>query len=278
MTYSSCLQSGQKRALPSMLMERFSKRIPPSSTIAFLICFLVVSQASLSTTYMHCEAEMKPYPGYTGTLSPKGTIFAYGSYGQDVAISGILHMRYNLESLEPYSTGGLHIHTGYSCKDASLVGGHYYKSAIDLWTTKYENSSSLGASIGSFTLNVETTITDNANRAVVLHSSDGTRVGCGILQCKPIAPPCLTTDDTHYVDRITLGIASCSLLGIIIVIWAMFIVLKSPPTTTTATIQSAETTSGIYPPRENNIQYLTTEDKVIELSAQSTAQSEGRYC
>ena len=43
-------------------------------------------------------------------------------------------------NLEVSTSGGLHIHSGFTCDDADGVGGHYYTGlSSDPWTTTYDS-------------------------------------------------------------------------------------------------------------------------------------------
>ena len=77
------------------------------------------------------EASVDTYPGSTSSYTPTGTVSI--TYG----IDGTFTYAYDLEGLEPNCVGcGIHIHSGFTCDDASLVGGHYWNTDFvrDLWT------------------------------------------------------------------------------------------------------------------------------------------------
>mmetsp|Transcript_2627 Transcript_2627/g.5360 ORF Transcript_2627/g.5360 Transcript_2627/m.5360 type:complete len:263 (+) Transcript_2627:721-1509(+) len=67
-------------------------------------------------------ASMVAYPGNAG---------AYSGVMRTIAVSeletGSIKVFGTLTGLEAGVTGGIHIHTGVTCADASLVGGHYYR-------------------------------------------------------------------------------------------------------------------------------------------------------
>lgn len=53
---------------------------------------------------------------------------------------GGIHFHGTLAGLEPFATGGFHIHTGYTCADAAYaatsVGGHYWPNMVsDPWAS-----------------------------------------------------------------------------------------------------------------------------------------------
>jgi len=90
--------------------------------------------------------------------------------------------------LEPSVAGaGIHIHTGFSCEDASLVFGHYFEDGtVDPWlATTYDTdengvaSISLEVSDGGFSMAGRLPV---AGRALVLHAADGSRVACGLVE------------------------------------------------------------------------------------------------
>ncbi|CAG9298098.1 superoxide dismutase family protein [Celerinatantimonas diazotrophica] len=97
---------------------------------------------------------------------------------------GYVKIEYDLTGLEPNANGGLHIHSGTSCKDAEKVGGHYYapKADGDYWKNANWVSDSKGEAHGSFQLISGLNRKDNLGHAVVVHASNGSRIGCGILE------------------------------------------------------------------------------------------------
>jgi len=70
---------------------------------------------------------------------------------------------------------GIHIHSGTSCEDASLPGGHYYGGSVstDPWTDVVYSGSS-----GTVTVDMGTSPSDVDNRVLVLHNADGSRATC----------------------------------------------------------------------------------------------------
>lgn len=89
---------------------------------------------------------------------------------------------------------GVHIHNGTSCFNTSTQGGHYYNSVtypIDPWLfTMYPATDRVGSTY--YTGCVETGVPMFVNRPFVVHSNNGTRVSCGLLNSDsgaPIAAP-----------------------------------------------------------------------------------------
>lgn len=105
---------------------------------------------------------------------------------------GSIKMSYRLSGLEANAEGGLHIHSGTTCADASLVGGHYWDSeggtVADPWTTTYTSDED-GMARGQFMLSSGYGLDANTGHAVVLHAASGARIGCGVLEAPFIRPP-----------------------------------------------------------------------------------------
>lgn len=130
------------------------------------------------------EATIGKYPGYEGSIDPSGTVRARFN-----ADSTSLLFNANLMGLESLCLGcGVHIHTGYTCEDAALVGGHHWNKELlgetpedDPWNFEKYQSTAKGTSTSGFVIDSGLGIADNTGRAVVVHAKDGTRVGCGTL-------------------------------------------------------------------------------------------------
>ena len=127
-------------------------------------------------------ASFGKYPGYTGPLNVNGTVEV------SFDIDGTLEFEYDLFGVEPNCENcGIHIHTGVTCESHAEIGGHYWKTNVvdDLWTTEggaVYNSTSDGEAEGYFKLSDGFSVGKNYHRAVVIHGSDGTRLGCAILE------------------------------------------------------------------------------------------------
>ena len=123
---------------------------------------------------------LSAYPGYGGNLSVTGTLRVSTS-GAGIALEGALG------GLEAAVTGGIHVHSGFTCAEADAVGGHYYDGLLeDPWgaNTTYASdgagaAAAVSVSVAAFSLAGSTRPVDG--RAVVVHASDGTRVACGLI-------------------------------------------------------------------------------------------------
>jgi hypothetical protein len=125
------------------------------------------------------------YPGYLGPNDLSGskvTVAFDGDDGED------MFFKYNLKGAVSGCTDcGIHIHTGTTCDDKDLVGGHYWDpdKTIDLWTTAggtvYNTPATATSTTGSFSLNNGFDVEGNDSHAVVVHDSTGARYGCGVL-------------------------------------------------------------------------------------------------
>ena len=108
-----------------------------------------------------------------------------GSVSVECLGDGTVRVYYDLSGLPAGGTGGLHIHSGNTCDEASLVGGHYYDSATvnpDPWTTMW-TSNSQGQGKGSFVVKSGYgTYAENFGRTVVIHGLVGAdKIGCMVL-------------------------------------------------------------------------------------------------
>jgi Cu/Zn superoxide dismutase len=142
-------------------------------------------------------AVLDTYPGYTGSISVAGTVTVMKT-AKGIKLSSAL------SGLEDSATGGIHIHSGTSCSDAALVGGHYYSGdtggatcdvANDPWVPTdpgnvpdFESSTWSSDGSGAATVNIGytgfTDCTGNCpvdGKAVVVHAADGTKIACGLL-------------------------------------------------------------------------------------------------
>jgi len=94
--------------------------------------------------------------------------------------------------------GGLHIHSGKSCEEASLVGGHFWDAGkvTDPWSTMWEKQdhTTTAARFG-FGVNSGYTLAQNADHTVVVHDASGARIGCGILEYYPMVRGYITVPE-----------------------------------------------------------------------------------
>merc|ERR550539_2304562 len=128
------------------------------------------------------QACVTAYPGTNATVSGKIVVLV------DTATDDLTYS-YRMRGLETSVVGGTHIHSGTTCDDASLVGGHYWDSGVngtnpDPWTPAYGavySTNENGVAKGEFPLNSGYGFDENLGHAVVVHASDGSRVGCGVL-------------------------------------------------------------------------------------------------
>jgi len=93
-----------------------------------------------------------------------------------------MEFKFNLRGAEKECVGcGLHVHSGTSCED---IKDHFYSDGVENpWPTNLYSSNHHGKAKGS---NVVSNgngygADDNEGHAVVIHGSDGTPYGCGIL-------------------------------------------------------------------------------------------------
>merc|ERR1719272_1601993 len=133
-----------------------------------------------------CTANMAAYPGYAGPVNLAGTVKATAT-GMD-HFSSTIDLDYQLIGAEPSAQGGIHIHTGTTCADASLVSGHYFATASDPWSTSYQTDA-YGAVTGTIA-GVAAGLGFNAivDHTIVVHDSGGARIGCGVCRPDSVAP------------------------------------------------------------------------------------------
>jgi len=122
------------------------------------------------------------YPGYEGDLTVKGKVRIY------FEAASMKKVRFRLAGLEANCENcGIHVHSGTSCDTDEEVGGHYWndkKVDPDPWTTTggaVYTSEGDGKVAGSFPLVTGYPKRANKGHAVVVHSKDGTRIGCGTI-------------------------------------------------------------------------------------------------
>merc|ERR1712195_88390 len=140
-----------------------------------------------------CTATMAAYPGYAGSYSGiAGTVKATASKMSHY--SSTIDLDYDLTGVEPNAAGGLHIHIGTTCADASLVSGHYYATDADPWTSMTGVANGAGAVSGTVPpvaagLGFDAIV----DHTIVVHDSLGIRIGCGVCVPDSVTPPVATT-------------------------------------------------------------------------------------
>jgi len=134
---------------------------------------------SKKSKHSNLSADIGVYPEYTGDITMSGNVeISFDEYAMDFMFEG--------EGLEADCANcGIHIHLGTTCSDADLVYGHYWAPAgtPDPWTgdVTYYDSDADGNATGDFIVENGYTIEGNVGHAVVVHASDGSRIGCGVL-------------------------------------------------------------------------------------------------
>lgn len=130
------------------------------------------------------------YPGSNSSVS--GKVFISFDL-MDMTI------KYDMEGLEAdlniEEPGGLHMHAGTTCSDASLILGKHWNDYGDAesnphpWTKEngaiYLTDEEGGAK-GSFKINNGYYWGENQGHIIIIHAKDGTGVGCGILSTEKI--------------------------------------------------------------------------------------------
>jgi len=137
-------------------------------------------------------ASISAYPGYTGDLTLTGSV-------QILVEEYDLDFRFEGTGAEAGCVNcGVHVHSGTSCSDADLILGHYWTpaDAPDPWTiqTTFYVSDADGAAVGSFNVDSGYGYADNEGHAVVVHASDNSRIGCGILETQNISAGAESSD------------------------------------------------------------------------------------
>lgn len=138
-------------------------------------------------------ATFVPYPGYTGPLAVAGTVaittedttqtIEMAFTGLDTACAGGAGSAAN--------SCGVHIHSGKTCSDASLVGGHYYTGDVmaDPWTS-VAYSSADGTFVSTLSVDTGGAASDVRGRAFVVHGHNGGRIACALLLAPmALSPP-----------------------------------------------------------------------------------------
>merc|ERR1719384_117004 len=122
------------------------------------------------------EACIEAYPGVDHPI--KGKVRVLFNEG------GMIKLKYRMTKVRHNSYGGLHIHEGKSCDTHEEVLGHYWnahKFPVDPWNPKIWKSNRKRKAKGGFNVKSGYSKRLNNGRAVVVHDSDGNRIGCGIL-------------------------------------------------------------------------------------------------
>eukprot|EP00928_Gymnodinium_smaydae_P039376 TRINITY_DN26914_c0_g1_i1.p1 TRINITY_DN26914_c0_g1~~TRINITY_DN26914_c0_g1_i1.p1 ORF type:complete len:495 (-),score=44.36 TRINITY_DN26914_c0_g1_i1:126-1418(-) len=123
-------------------------------------------------------ASLSRYPGYTGPKEVTGHLSVKVD-ANGLSIAG------RMMGIDASSSGGVHVHVGTSCSNASLVGGHYLADdGTDPWSTRWISDVN---GISNVLLGLPSWHHDILGRTLVVHSGNGTRIACGVLESKEMA-------------------------------------------------------------------------------------------
>ena len=138
---------------------------------------------STSSKYPGVVPSLSVYPEYTGGLRVRGMLSMMSSG------SGSLRIRGVLAGLEVSTSGGWHIHSGFGCSAATGAGSpgpHFFDGlSSDPWNVVRYHTDASGVALIDETVagfgGGPGSIRGVAGRTVVIHSSSGTRIACGII-------------------------------------------------------------------------------------------------
>jgi hypothetical protein len=142
--------------------------------------------------YYKDTAQPDPWTSVTytsGTTTAQGTFTVASGfdYGEHAGHAVVVHAasdgtRIGCGVLD--ATASLHVHTGTSCMNSGMVGGHHWNmnaGASDPWTVVMVPVSIAGTAKGEFEIFTGFTYPGNLGHAVVVHAPGGDRMGCGVL-------------------------------------------------------------------------------------------------
>ena len=155
--------------------------------------FLLATIAAVDGHCAEAIIRLNPYPGSASAL--KGTLRMAAVEGTDNLIHAKGFVSGIAATTAVQSSGGWHVHAGFSCAAAEDVGGHYYPPGeADPWAVECtaESSSStpcykmnaqgvaeIDATIAGFSMAGAMPV---LGRALVVHDPNGKRVGCGLIE------------------------------------------------------------------------------------------------
>lgn len=151
------------------------KKMLSSGTLRKILTGAGLCSLTLAVQAQALTARIGAYPGNVNTHASGNISVTF--------TDNYLTMFYELQGVKPVTSGGVHIHTGTSCDNASDVGGHYWAPVEegDYWKSARWVADSAGDAKGSFRLVSGIDYSGNKGHAVVIHDDTGSRIGCGIL-------------------------------------------------------------------------------------------------
>lgn len=97
-------------------------------------------------------------------------------------------LNFKLKNLEAAAIGGIHVHEGSSCDDATAVLGHWWNKGNfdDPWFNSlgavWKSDENGDVLFGKVRAKTGLQSSDVVGRAIVIHDSDGTRIACGLIE------------------------------------------------------------------------------------------------
>jgi len=165
---------------------------------------VLFGQVTPYPSYTTGQANLTRYPGYDGPYNVIGTVDVTFDVLDSPAAAG--QYSYNLSGVPPESAGGVHVHVGRSCEIESEIGGHYYTSNPDPWTTTYASANDDGRTHGTFQVADGFGADDHVSHTVVVHEQGGPRAGCGTLTYAPRVVGSVLVHQTNVPDVIVLTV------------------------------------------------------------------------
>jgi len=130
--------------------------------------------------YQYTVNDLGTYPGYSGS-GPTGAVdVTLREDGADLSwnLSG---METDCATPGSGNSCGIHIHSGFSCADASFVGGHFHRVESDPWGAGQVTADADGNSVGSVSITYGADIWLTVGRPLVVHGFDAGRRTCAFI-------------------------------------------------------------------------------------------------